>query len=854
MPVSTRAILEVRTPKDSLETPEAMVQFLAGLSHVLRTSWWKNFTRTQPTITLEIASLKQMVYFVVTVDKQFEQLIRSQITAHYPTALVTEMDDYLGPWSKHGYQAVGQMVLARPSYYPLKTYDKFATTDPVTALLGVLGKTPPNNAVIVQFVLAKAPGSWGNAGRAVIKRGVGSDPEKFEAHPQKTIIEEKLASNALWAGIRILGIGPTQEEAYTVASQTAGAFGTYAMAAGNALGYSRARNKTEFVRAMIERSFKFIPNGQYLNTIELASLFHFPGTTLSSLRNLAWGKSIKGEPPDNLPITEGLTEEEKRDITFVAKTDYRNRQVVYGIRKKDRRRHVYVLGKSGTGKSWLLANMAVSDMNNGMGFAVIDPHGDLVEEHILNYVPDYRINDVIYLDPSDDNNPFHLNPLEVKRPENKELVASGIVSIFQKIFYYSWGPRLEYILRNTIMTLVEVPGSTLLDIPPLLTNNKFREKVVQMIPEENIVLRAFWLKEYNEYPDKLRNEAIAPIMNKVGQFIGSPTIRSIISKPKSTLDLEDIMNSGKILLLNLSQGKLGEDNATLLGAMFITQFQQAAMNRAYIPEEDRKDFFLYVDEFQNFATTSFIKILSEARKYRLGLVLANQYTAQLPEEIQKAIFGNVGTMMSFVVGADDATRIMQEFGNLYTQEDLVNLDKFQIITKLSIENRISNPFPAYTLPLPSAHTANRAKVIELSKQFGLAHEGDTSSDQTLTVQWQKETQQSFANQKPNNNWNQRPNNGSGGQVQYNRPAPAPTTPSAPRPKPVNNLPPIRLDSLHQTDFGEKRGGDNRLLIDERPDMSVPVQPDSDSYAADPGEAQQYMMDDTERVPAQQKTA
>jgi hypothetical protein len=715
MPNHTRAILEIRPARDSEDTPEAMAQFLAGLTGTMKGSWWQELRGTQPTITLEIASLRQQVYFVVSCDESQEWLVRAQLTAQYKTAMVTRMQDYLPPWTEYGQRYLQQLVLKAPSYLPIKTYKDFTTTDPLVGLLGVLSKAPRDTAGVVQIVIAKAPGSWTSSGRNILKHGVGTDPEKFEAHPQGSLIESKIGSPAFSVGIRLFGTAASPEAAQLIVGQMAGSFGTFALSEANSFGFGKGPSQAKLLSGLRQRSMQDVPRHQYLNLHELASLWHLPNLSMAAMKNLAWGKSIKGEPPANLPVEEELTEEEKKFTTFYAQTEFKNRMSRYGVKLADRRRHFYILGKSGTGKSTLIANMALTDMVINQGIGVIDPHGDLCDI-LLDHIPDHRVKDVVYLDPADLNNPFRLNPLEVKRPEHKELVASGIVAIFAKIFHYSWGPRLEYILRNTLMTLVEVPGSTLVDVINILTNDQYRAQIVAQLPRDNMVLVNFWEKEFNVYPDKLKTEAIAPILNKVGQFVGSPTIRRIIGHPVSTVDLEEIMNTGKIVLLNLSQGKLGEDNATLLGAMFITQFQQAAMNRVNIPEDERRDFFLYVDEFQNFATTSFIKILSEARKYRLGLILANQYTAQLPEEIQSAIFGNVGSVASFVVGADDADRLMKEFGGLYTTDDLVSLDKFQIINKVAVDNRISGAFPAYTLPLPNETTPNRQVVIDLSRE------------------------------------------------------------------------------------------------------------------------------------------
>jgi hypothetical protein len=357
--------------------------------------------------------------------------------------------------------------------------------------------------------------------------------------------------------------------------------------------------------------------------------------------------------------------------------------------------------------------MAINDMKNGHGMAVIDPHGDL-SEILLNYIPSHRINDVAYLDPADSENPFHINPLEVKNPTYRELVASGIVSIFYKLYHMSWGPRLEYILRNTILTLTRVPDSTFLDIPEILTNENFRARIVDKL--EDHILKNFWVNEFNKFTPRLHSESTSPILNKVGQFLSSQTIRNIVGHPKSTIDLETMMNEGKIVIMNLSQGKLGEDSSALLGAMMITKMQLAAMNRVYIPEQERRDFYLYVDEFQNFATQSFIKILSEARKYRLNLILANQYIGQIDEDVQKAIFGNAGSLLSFGVGAADARLLTHEFGTKYEEQELVNLGNYQTILKLSIDNQTSLPFSAMTLPLPKSVNQNREKVVRASRE------------------------------------------------------------------------------------------------------------------------------------------
>jgi type IV secretory pathway VirB4 component len=409
----------------------------------------------------------------------------------------------------------------------------------------------------------------------------------------------------------------------------------------------------------------------------------------------------------------GATDEAKQSINFFGKAVFKNREVIFGINDKDRRRHIWTIGKTGTGKSTMIANMAIDDLKKGRGIAVIDPHGDLCEI-LLDYVPKSRINDVIYFNPADKDYPIVINPLEVTNKEEAELVVSGIVSIFNKIFGFSWGPRLEYILRTSLLTLSDVPNTTLKDIPLLLTNQSYRNQIVSKITEPT--LKSFWVDEFDKMPPNLQKEAISPILNKVGQFVTSPLIRTVIGSPKSTIKLDDVMNDGKILFANLSQGRLGEDNAALLGAMLITKLQLAAMHRVDMPEEARRDFYLYVDEFQNFATGSFIKIMSEARKYRLNIMLANQYMAQIPEEVQKAILGNAGTIISFSVGAGDASILFKEFAEVFSETDLVNLSNYQVAIKLMIEGESTRPFLAHTLPLPISRNENREKVIRISRE------------------------------------------------------------------------------------------------------------------------------------------
>jgi CxxC-x17-CxxC domain-containing protein len=403
------------------------------------------------------------------------------------------------------------------------------------------------------------------------------------------------------------------------------------------------------------------------------------------------------------------------DITFFAKTNFRNQEAKFGIKADDRRRHMYIIGKTGMGKTNLLEHMAIQDIQNGQGVAYVDPHGDTAEK-IIKAIPSNRINDVIYFNPADQDFPIAFNVMEKVEPEYRHLVASGLVGVFKKIWADSWGPRLEYILRNAILALLEYPGSTLLGVTRMLVDKNYRIRVVNKLTDP--VVRSFWVDEFTKWNDRVLQEVVSPIQNKVGQFLSSSLIRNIVGQTRSSFDVREVMDNKKILILNLSKGRIGEDNSALLGAMMITKIQLAAMARVDIPEENRKDFYLYVDEFQNFATESFVNILSEARKYRLNLILANQYITQFEETVRDAIFGNAGTLITFRVGAVDAEFMEKEFEPIFMMNDLVNLAKYNIYLKLMIDGIAGDAFSAITLPpVDIADTqGNTEKVIKVSRE------------------------------------------------------------------------------------------------------------------------------------------
>ncbi|MEK7545973.1 MAG: type IV secretion system DNA-binding domain-containing protein [Patescibacteria group bacterium] len=412
---------------------------------------------------------------------------------------------------------------------------------------------------------------------------------------------------------------------------------------------------------------------------------------------------------------EPYNHDHENEVIPFAQTNFRGENRRFGIKTDDRRRHVYVIGKTGMGKTTLLENFVLSDIYAGHGVCYVDPHGDTADK-ILDFIPPWRIKDVVHFNPADMEFPVGFNILEIANENQKHLVASGLMGVFKKIWPDVWSARMEYILLNCVLALLDTPGSTLLGISRILADKDFRKKIVENVKDP--VVKGFWVNEFAKYTDKFASEAIAPVQNKVGQFLSNTVIRNIVAQPKSTIDIRKIMDERKILIVNLSKGQVGEDSSKLLGGMLITRLQLAAMERVDQLEKDRQDFYLYVDEFQNFATESFANILSEARKYRLNLITAHQYIEQLEEEVAAAVFGNVGTIIAFRVGAGDAEHLAKEFAPTFVEggEDLLNLAKFDIYLKLMIDGVASTAFSASTLPPIAKRTDSRDKVVASSRE------------------------------------------------------------------------------------------------------------------------------------------
>lgn len=713
-----RPLLKLRPAKTEEVTPEAQVGLLSSFLNIGKRSLSDALIfKPHRRLSLEIGSFEQKTSFYLSPPPELSGYFNSQLLSQYPKTLVeTIKEDPLEKILGQYPTATGFLNLAHSFVFPLKSFREPQELPPLSAVLGFFAKIGEEEAAWYQLVLTVS-------NQDKIQRQIRNNLKTTNDEGQEVgseyqgIIQKKLNTPLVKAQIRLVFGAKSLSHARERLAEMGGSFGIYTLSEANSLTF-KTTGKLQakgFNEALVNRSLYRWQPTLNLNLDETASLWHLPDKALEKIKLVDWGKTLLSEAPDNLPVAEIYTDDqEKRQVNFFAQTDWRNHQAIFGLKREDRRKHVYIIGKTGSGKTTLIANKAINDIRNGEGVAVIDPHGDMCQM-IMDYIPKRRVNDVIYLDPTlSADQAFSLNLFDDQGAAHTDVVASGIVSVFYKLYHHSWGPRLEYILRNSILSLLYYGEATFADIPLLLTNRDFRAKVVNSLESKDPVLTHFWRDEFEQMNDRLRVEAISPILNKVGQFLSSQRIRQIVGVKRSTFSLEEVMNHKKILLINLSQGKLGEDTTALLGAMFITKMQLTAMGRVGVSQEDRPDFYLYVDEFQNFATHSFIKILSEARKYRLNLILANQYIGQVDEDIQKAIFGNVGTLISFVVGAADSSHLEREFGGIFTSEDLVALGKYEILLKMTIDELTADPFLAKTLPLPSVRNDNREKILKLN--------------------------------------------------------------------------------------------------------------------------------------------
>ena len=711
-------VLLIKLPKSGSEDnngAEPAERFLSTLHGLLDTQE----NRSLETITFEIVGSKKGVNFYVGVAKSSRSFVESQLYAHFPSVQIEVVEDYISDQTPNLH--LKTIVLSKSNYFPIKTFKDFEV-DPLSSITETIAGTGENELIGLQVALRPVQDGWQKDGYNYIEALKGgsnagflslimsallggfstlifgpSENEKKSAEKPKELtnidelsinaIEEKLVKMGYEVEIKIMIGAQSSSDTEKVFKSITASFSQYNI--GHLNGFRLGSTNLHGDLAL--KSFKkrdLIFKPFILNTDELAGIVHFPGSFVVT-PNISRAASKKGEPPLNLPI-EG-------DVTFFGTTNFRNKRVKFGIKNNtgDRLRHMYFVGKTGAGKSTMFEHMVLQDIKAGRGCAYIDPHGDTIEK-ILRQIPKERIEDVVLINPVDYKNPVGINVLECPDPTQANLLASSVLSAFKLQFGYSWGPRLEYLLNNALLTLVEIDGTTLLSVTRLLTDKNYRKYILEKIKDP--VLLKFWNTEFVELEQSFGAEAVSPIQNKVNRLLSSTTIRNILGQRNSTIKFDEIMDNKKILLVNLSKGKIGDDNSNLLGSLIVNRLNFYAMQRAGIDEKDRVPFYLFVDEFQNFATESFVTILSEARKYGLSLHLTHQYTAQLPDEIKDAILGNVGSIVAFTLGSQDASVMKTEFMTTFDENDLISQEKFNFYCKLYIDGATSKPFSGVGLP------------------------------------------------------------------------------------------------------------------------------------------------------------
>jgi hypothetical protein len=715
--ITDKVILKIAVPKENEKTPLSAEQMFASLHGII-----EGKSRAKDPISFEIAGNKEGISFYVVIPKYLRDFVTGQIYAQYPLSEIYESQDYFDDISKYNSVYITNIKLEKKYSLPIKTFENF-DVDPLSALTATM--TNINGECSIQFVIRPIGNTWQDGSKKYVEKLKGKNmgfteimksqnPEKTNKKEETSFtneekvkqIENKILKVGYQIVIRVMAATEQESESRRVVNEIKASFKQFSTPHLNSFIEVTNNDKKSHEKNFIYFKNRFIGKNakDILNIEELASLYHLPNLSVET-PSIHWSKAKKAESPLNLPT---------EDVTVIGMTNFRETKKKFGIKTDDRRRHMYILGKTGTGKSTMMKNMIISDILRGNGVGVFDPHGELADD-VLNFIPNNRINDVVIIDPSDTEHPVSINLLDLKDQHLRDLVADNILAVFKKHFD-SWGPRLEYLLHNCILTLLQVDNTSLLGIQRILVDKSYRQKIVSYLKDP--ILTRFWNEEFEsmERNNKLSSEAIAPIQNKVGRFLSSATIRNMVGQVTSTIDLEDIINTKKILIVNLSQGRIGEESTALLGGMLITRLQSAAMQRVKINENDRQDFFLYVDEFQTFATNAFTKILSEARKYRLDLILAHQYIAQLEEEIQNAIFGNVGTSLSFVVGPQDADLLEKEFSPIFTAQDLISLERHNFYIKLMIDGMVSKPFSGTSLDLQYERNTNKEKVIRVSQE------------------------------------------------------------------------------------------------------------------------------------------
>jgi hypothetical protein len=679
-----------------------------------------------PWIALEIVKLKEEIVFYVATPKRFENFIEKEIYSLYPFAQVEKSDDYniFAP-TENVY--CGYLKTTKPFYLPIKTYNNM-DSDPLSSITNIFTKLKTHEEAAVQLVIRKSSNNWRDRAKMIINEvsqgknftqamGATNLLSTIKGKDEKNIyeskvdeelleiLESKISKNSFETNIRLVVSTDDKNKSESVFLQMANSFGQFNSPKTNSFRLIRTKGRS-FDELIYKYTFRLFDSSSsnILDTEELTSVFHFP-TPLTKTPNIKGVSSKVSAPPINLP-SEGL---------LLGYNEYREEKKDIKMKRDDRRRHMYIIGQTGTGKSSLLSSMALQDIQNGEGIGMLDPHGDLIDD-VLSKMPKERIEDVVLFDPTNLERSVGLNMLEydARFPEQKTFIVNEMINILDKLYdlRQTGGPMFEQYTRNALMLLMDDPNDvyTLMEIPRVLADTEFRKRLLSKC--KNILVKEFWEKQAEQAGGDAALKNMVPyITSKFDNFISNDYMRPIIGQTKSTFNFREIIDGKKVFLVNLSKGRLGEINSSLLGLIITSKLSLAAFSRVDIPESERKDFYLYMDEFQNFATKTISIILSEARKYRLGLIMSHQFIAQLPEEIRDSVFGNVGTIASFRVGAEDAKFLEKEFEPVFNSQDLMNINNFSFYIKMMMDGQISKPFNVKTY-LPEKGNYERASDIK----------------------------------------------------------------------------------------------------------------------------------------------
>lgn len=702
--------LLVTLPKSNEIKIDAAEQMFAGLYSLKKDGFW-HFLQPEDIIGFEIVGMKEDIAFYVTCHKDVRDLVEKQINGAYPSAAINKVDE-VNIFNESGRVAFTPIELSKADFYPIKTY-KDLPTDGLSLITSAMSKMADGEGACLQILLRPEGSTWQNRGlkHNQQEKKKEADPDKATySHDPKEVeaINSKVGKPGFRVSIRVVVSAQNPITAQSHLNNIVGAFSQFSST------YNHFKKSFLLFKHlfMVDFIYRYMPlfnrHTMVLNTEELATVMHFPNKTVEThhIRIL----NAKNAPaPSKIP-SEGL---------YLGKSIYRGQERNVHVSLNDRRRHTYIIGKTGTGKSEFLKDMILQDIEAGHGVAVIDPHGDLVEDTLM-LMPPERAEDVIYFNPSDINRPMGLNIMEAETEEQMHFVSSSIIGLMYKLYDPHRtgivGPRFEHAIRNAMLTIMCKPGSTFIEMVRVLTDAKFVEEYLPLVKDG--MIKRYWTDQIANTSDFHKSEVMDYIVSKFGKFVTNKTMRNIIGQPFSSFDFRKAMDEKKIVLCNLSKGILGEEDAKFLGLILVPKILAAAMSRQNVPMEQRPDFFLYVDEFQNFATEDFAAILSEARKYRLNLIVANQFIGQIEEEIKNAVFGNVGTMISFRVGVTDANFLQHEFAPTFTENDLSNVEKYHAYIKTIVDNE---PVPAFSMSLYKDIKAQEArmnpKLAEMVKQL-----------------------------------------------------------------------------------------------------------------------------------------